>query len=202
MSALTTPPVADAAASAPLALHNLYHRSCVGAAQEAALFASLAGLALLKERAAVPHGQWLPWVAANCAFSPRTAQNYIGNAERALVKLYGEDAPDRVDFNFVDFKRAEEEIAGLLADDHLAEQRAALIAAIRPPKPTPPPAQIEAPKPAKPRAPRPAGPRPLSIKAAPQILARIHIAPREVKTAIFTDLRPEFEAWLAEQSAA
>jgi hypothetical protein len=35
------------------------------------------GELLLEAKAKVPHGQWLPWLAENCAMSERTARNYM-----------------------------------------------------------------------------------------------------------------------------
>src|SRR5690348_458587 len=36
-----------------------------------------AGRLLLKAKEALPHGDWLPWLAKSCAVSECTAQNYM-----------------------------------------------------------------------------------------------------------------------------
>jgi hypothetical protein len=41
-----------------------------------------AGLLLMKAKAQVKHGEWLPWLEANCSVTPRHAQNYMQIAER------------------------------------------------------------------------------------------------------------------------
>ena len=39
--------------------------------------ATAAGNALLKAKAALPHGRWLPWLKSKCDLSERMAQNYM-----------------------------------------------------------------------------------------------------------------------------
>jgi hypothetical protein len=41
-----------------------------------------AGKLLQEAKRAVPHGEWLPWLKANCALSARSAQGYMRLAER------------------------------------------------------------------------------------------------------------------------
>ena len=65
---------------------NQAHRQCERAAQSAVGHAVRCGELLLQAKAAVPHGEWLPWLAANCECSERTAQTYMRIA-RELPKL-------------------------------------------------------------------------------------------------------------------
>jgi hypothetical protein len=68
---------------------NEYHNSAAAAYAQASYFAVLCGLELLAARAQVHHGEWLPWIAANCEFNERTAQRYISIAELAMPRLQG-----------------------------------------------------------------------------------------------------------------
>lgn len=61
---------------------NTEHERAFGKAREALEHARRAGELLLQAKAAVDHGQWLPWLAANVAFSERTAQGYMRLAAR------------------------------------------------------------------------------------------------------------------------
>src|SRR6516164_1016138 len=36
-----------------------------------------AGELLIEAKSKIPHGQWLPWLKANCAMSERTARDYM-----------------------------------------------------------------------------------------------------------------------------
>lgn len=45
------------------------------------------GEKLISVKAALEHGEWLPWVEANLNFTPRTAQRYIGAAEKKKLRL-------------------------------------------------------------------------------------------------------------------
>ena len=45
-----------------------------------------AGELLTEAKAAVPHGEWLPWLCKHCRFSERTAQAYMRLA-REMPKL-------------------------------------------------------------------------------------------------------------------
>lgn len=38
------------------------------------------GTWLLKQKEAVPHGQWLPWLEKHCDFTRMTARNYMAVA--------------------------------------------------------------------------------------------------------------------------
>jgi ABC-type sulfate/molybdate transport systems ATPase subunit len=52
------------------------------------------GFLLSEAKAEVGHGNWLPWVAENCAFSMRTAQTYMRiakNRDRVEELLKDED---------------------------------------------------------------------------------------------------------------
>ena len=50
-----------------------------------------AGLLLIEAKAAVGHGEWLPWLDQNCTVSPRTAQAYMRVA-RHVPKLEDKSA--------------------------------------------------------------------------------------------------------------
>lgn len=50
-----------------------------------------AGERLIQAKAMLPHGQWLPWLEANCEVSERSAQAYMRVA-RELPKLEGSKA--------------------------------------------------------------------------------------------------------------
>lgn len=56
---------------------NAEHLAAVGKARQALEHARRAGELLLQAKAAVGHGGWLPWLAANVKFSERTAQAYM-----------------------------------------------------------------------------------------------------------------------------
>ena len=51
-------------------------------AGKAVQYAVACGQLLHQAKAAVPHGQWLPWLRANVAFGERTAQGYMRIAHR------------------------------------------------------------------------------------------------------------------------
>ncbi|VTU29498.1 hypothetical protein H6CHR_03207 [Variovorax sp. PBL-H6] len=60
------------------------NRACEQAnekADEAIGFAKLAGTLLLEAKAALPHGEWLPWLEANVWVTPRQAQRYMQVAQ-------------------------------------------------------------------------------------------------------------------------
>jgi hypothetical protein len=40
------------------------------------------GHALIRQKAALPHGSFLPWIEAEFAMTPRTAQNFMKVAEQ------------------------------------------------------------------------------------------------------------------------
>ncbi len=177
---------------------NRYHVECVRSVQEAALWAALTGLELLAQRESLQHGDWLRWIEANCTYCRRTATNYMQAAERAVEAIgeFGQvpsSSPEAMEIIRL-------QLTDLLENDQLAEDRAALIASIRPAKQRQIVAPAPAPKPARP--PRPSGPRPFTLKAAPVIVSRLRIAPQEVRVALFTELRPEIEAWLSSQPLA
>jgi hypothetical protein len=60
------------------------HAGVQAAAQQAAEYAVAAGKALIEAKALVRHGEWLPWLKANCGFAERTAQLYMRIAEKGL----------------------------------------------------------------------------------------------------------------------
>ena len=61
---------------------NRAHKAAYGKAREALEHARRAGELLLEAKAAVEHGERLPWLAANMEFSERTAQGYMRIATR------------------------------------------------------------------------------------------------------------------------
>ena len=56
---------------------NREHAACEGAFSESLEHARKAGDLLIEAKAQVEHGDWLPWLEANCDFAPRTAQVYM-----------------------------------------------------------------------------------------------------------------------------
>lgn len=56
---------------------NQEHEACEGAFTESLGHARRAGELLIEAKGQVEHGDWLPWVEANCEFSVRTAQVYM-----------------------------------------------------------------------------------------------------------------------------
>jgi len=56
---------------------NREHRLANAAAQTAISHAINAGELLIEAKAKVSHGEWLPWLNANCELSERTARNYM-----------------------------------------------------------------------------------------------------------------------------
>jgi len=67
------------------------HQAAHQAARTALEHAFECGRLLLEAKAAVPHGEWLPWLEANCTVKRRTAQLYMRLATE-LPKLSDEDA--------------------------------------------------------------------------------------------------------------
>lgn len=56
---------------------NAAHARCEATAQTALQHALEAGRLLAQAKAAVDHGQWLPWLQSNCTVSIRAAQTYL-----------------------------------------------------------------------------------------------------------------------------
>lgn len=75
-NAIATASLADYAA-----VINDEHRAAYGCAQEAIEHARVAGEHLLKAKAALKHGEWLPWLAANVDVGERQARRYMAVAE-------------------------------------------------------------------------------------------------------------------------
>lgn len=73
---------------------NRLHGLATTKAGEAIDHAKEAGRLLLQVKATMPHGQWLPWLAANIAVSPRQAQRYIQVAQGRPLPIR---APERVE---------------------------------------------------------------------------------------------------------
>ncbi len=63
------------------------HAKAVGSARDAITHAIAAGKLLLVAKATVAHGQWLPWLRANCDLSERQAQRLIRVAQKAPALL-------------------------------------------------------------------------------------------------------------------
>lgn len=76
MNRVTTASLADYAA-----VINDEHRAAYGCAQQAIEHARIAGEHLLKAKAALKHGEWLPWLAANVEVSESQAQRYMKVAQ-------------------------------------------------------------------------------------------------------------------------
>ena len=63
-----------------------HHEATVAALSSAVMSAMAAGDLLIEAKAALPHGQWLPWLADNCPhLSERSAQLYIKLAKHRPV---------------------------------------------------------------------------------------------------------------------
>ncbi len=75
-NAIATASLADYAA-----VINDEHRAAYGCAQQAIEHARVAGEHLLKAKAALKHGEWLPWLAANVEVSESQAQRYMKVAQ-------------------------------------------------------------------------------------------------------------------------
>jgi hypothetical protein len=56
---------------------NAEHDRCQESAQDTIAHAFEVGRLLVKAKDQVPHGQWAGWVAENCSFEMRQAQNYM-----------------------------------------------------------------------------------------------------------------------------
>jgi hypothetical protein len=56
---------------------NEEHRRATSAVSEALAHARRAGQLLAEAKAQLPHGDWLPWLEANCEVSERSAQAYM-----------------------------------------------------------------------------------------------------------------------------
>jgi hypothetical protein len=56
---------------------NEGHRLAESHARSAVEHALRCGELLIEAKAKINHGQWLPWLKANCAVSERTAQAYV-----------------------------------------------------------------------------------------------------------------------------
>jgi hypothetical protein len=60
---------------------NAAHKQAIDHADKAIHFAKQAGDLLLLVKADLPHGDFLPWVEANCTVSLRQAQRYVAAAQ-------------------------------------------------------------------------------------------------------------------------
>jgi hypothetical protein len=71
---------------------NAGHQQAVKLAGQALEQARQVGLLLLQAKAQLRHGEWLPWLRANLAFTPRRAQQYmaIGKCEEASHSELGD----------------------------------------------------------------------------------------------------------------
>lgn len=62
---------------------NIEHEAALFHVRSGFIHARLAGELLLKAKASVPHGAWLPWLAEHCpTISDRSAQGYMQVAKR------------------------------------------------------------------------------------------------------------------------
>jgi hypothetical protein len=95
----TTPPAAIVTrAEAPLAelarQISSAHAESLAAARTSLEHARRCGELLLQAKARLPHGQFMPWVTANCPFGLRTGQNYMRVArdwEEIQAAMRGEE---------------------------------------------------------------------------------------------------------------
>lgn len=172
-----------------LATPNELHARIVGHAKEAVLLAALIGLQLAEKRRTIPHGEWEAFVEATYDFTPRSALNYLDTAERA-TEVVTENGRA---FGFGEEDSVHSAVVKMINSPG-ADHRDAFLSALRKPKPA-----LPAPQPEKPRAPRPPAP---PAKVASRYAKKVRTAPSEVRDALFTELRPEFEAWLQTHRAA
>src|SRR4051812_42211679 len=59
------------------ALIRAEHEATSAALKSSVDHGSAVGKLLIEAKAKVPHGQWLPWLKANCAMPERTARDYM-----------------------------------------------------------------------------------------------------------------------------
>ncbi|PDT24801.1 DUF3102 domain-containing protein [Rhizobium hidalgonense] len=68
------------------------HDECLAAMRQSLSHALAAGEMLMEAKSLVAHGQWLPWLADNCAVPKRTAQLYMRLAKhRELIESKSAD---------------------------------------------------------------------------------------------------------------
>jgi hypothetical protein len=71
---------------------NTEHDDCLAAMQQSLSHALAAGNMLVEAKSLVAHGEWLPWLADNCAIPKRTAQLYMRLAKhRELIEAKSAD---------------------------------------------------------------------------------------------------------------
>ena len=84
---------------------NTEHEAARAAMRKGLEHALNAGEMLIEAKAAVPHGEWLPWLETNCSVSERTAQLYmkvarererLGRESASLADLTLEQAAERL----------------------------------------------------------------------------------------------------------
>ncbi len=84
---------------------NTEHEAARAAMRKGLQHALNAGELLIEAKAAVPHGEWLPWLETNCSVSERTAQLYmkvarererLGRESASLADLTLEQAAERL----------------------------------------------------------------------------------------------------------
>ena len=66
---------------------NRLHGLATARATEAIGYAKQAGILLLEVKAALKHGEWLPWLAANVTVSARQVQRYVAVAQGKAVTV-------------------------------------------------------------------------------------------------------------------
>jgi len=92
---------------------NLAHRNGMLATAQAACWLVLAGFALREKKKEIGHGRWLKWVAANCEYSERAMNNYMGLAEGIAARAKKKGAA-LGDMRAEDFHALLEKSAGTL----------------------------------------------------------------------------------------
>lgn len=60
---------------------NEAHKACLAAKELGGKKAHECGTWLLKQKEAVPYGEWIRWVEKNCEFDRRTASRYLAVAQ-------------------------------------------------------------------------------------------------------------------------
>ena len=93
---------------------NMLHDSAQQAAMTAVQYAAKCGEKLIQAKAACAHGEWLPWLEANCKVNRNQASKYM-----RLSKEMPELSNDKSTYNFTGIEAA---IAYLSAPDEVKAQ--------------------------------------------------------------------------------
>ena len=90
-----------------------YHLAGREAFASAAEYAIKAGEALIEAKKLVKHGDWLPWLRANCKLSERTAQLYM------RIAAGKEELAKNADVADLSLRAAARSVSGTISDDDI-----------------------------------------------------------------------------------